>query len=93
MDAVNIICKDNKAVFHSLSFEDAKEAGARIIHWIPEDDNVEVEVVMPDASTVKGLAEPSCRNLKVDDIVQLERFGFARLDEIDDKLRFYFAHK
>ncbi len=77
----------------SLSFEDAKEAGAQIIHWIPRDDNVKVEVVMPDASIVKGLAEPSCRNLKVNDIVQLERFGFARVDSVDDKLRFYFAHK
>jgi glutamyl-tRNA synthetase len=78
----------------SLSFEDAKDAGAQIIHWIPKNDNKEVEVVMPDASVLNGFAEPSCRNLKVNDIVQFERFGFARLDEIDDeKLIFYFAHK
>jgi len=78
----------------SLSFEDAKDAGAQIIHWIPKDDNETVEVVMPDASVLNGLAEPSCRNLKVNDIVQFERFGFVRLDEIDDdKLIFYFAHK
>jgi len=32
--------------------------------------------------------------LKVGDIVQFERVGFARLDEIsDDELIFYFAHK
>ena len=49
---------------------------------------------MPDASIVKGLVEPSCKNLNVGDVVQLERFGFARLDEIEEnKLIFYFAHK
>ncbi|HML04402.1 MAG TPA: glutamate--tRNA ligase [Methanobacterium sp.] len=94
MDAANIIFEDNEAVYHSTSFEDARGAGAQIIHWIPADDNIEVEVVMPDASIIKGLAEPSCKNLNVGDIVQLERFGFARLDEIRDaKLIFYFAHK
>jgi glutamyl-tRNA synthetase len=77
-----------------VSFEDAKEAGAQIIHWVPEGDNLEVEIVMPDASIVKGLAEPSCRNLKVNDIVQFERFGFARVDETgENKIKLYFAHK
>lgn len=94
MDAANITFENEKAIYHSTSFEDAREEGAQIIHWIPASDNIEAEVVMPDASIIKGLAEPSCKNLKVGDIVQLERFGFARLDEIkDDKLIFYFAHK
>lgn len=94
MDAVNIIFEDGKAIYKSASYEKARSAGAKIIHWIPADDNVEAEVVMPDASRVKGFAEPACRNLKIGDVVQLERFGFARLDEIDNnKLIFYFAHK
>ncbi|MBI5681245.1 MAG: glutamate--tRNA ligase [Methanobacterium sp.] len=94
MDAANIIFKDEKAVFESSGFEEAREAGAQIIHWIPKEGNIKTEIVMPDASIIKGLAEPSCCKLKVDDIVQFERFGFARLDEINEnKLRFYFAHK
>ncbi|WP_414469291.1 glutamate--tRNA ligase [Methanobacterium sp. ACI-7] len=94
MDAANIIFKDGNAVYHSSSFEEAKETGAQIIHWVPGNDNLNAEVVMPDASVVEGLVEPACRNLKVGDIVQLERFGFARLDGIDgEKLIFYFAHK
>ena len=38
MDAVNIIFEDGKAVYHSTTFEDAREAGAQIIHWVPEDE-------------------------------------------------------
>ena len=106
MDALNIIIfrldygisedaeKDYIGVVYNSSFEDAKKIGAKIIQWVPDEDNLEVEIVMPDASITTGLAEPSCKNLKVNDIVQFERFGFARLDEIaDGKLRFYFAHK
>ncbi|MGB9937876.1 MAG: glutamate--tRNA ligase [Methanobacterium sp.] len=94
MDAANIIFEDGNALYQGSSFEEAKEAGAQIIHWVPANDNLKAEVVMPDASIVEGLAEPACRNLKVGDIVQLERFGFARLDKIEDeKLIFYFAHK
>jgi len=94
MDAANIIFKENNAVFYSMSFEDAKGVGAQIIHWVPQENTLEVAIVMPDASVVKGLAEPSCRDLKVNDIVQFERFGFARVDETgENKIKLYFAHK
>lgn len=94
MDAANIIFENGNAVYQSTSFEDARKEGAQIIHWVPADKNVNIEVVMPDASVIKGLGEPSCKYLNVGDVVQLERFGFARLDEIkDNELIFYFAHK
>ena len=68
---------------------------AKLIHWIPANDNfVKVEIVMDDGSKLNGIAESSVRNLKVDDIVQFERFAFCRLDKKSkDKLVFYFAHK
>ncbi|MEN4016925.1 MAG: glutamate--tRNA ligase [Methanobacterium sp.] len=94
MDAANIIFKGGKAVYQSFDLKEARDAGAQIIHWVPADDNFKVEVVMPDASIVKGLAEPACKDIRVGDVIQFERFGFARLDEIkDNKLIFYFAHK
>ena len=41
-----------------------------------------------------GLGEKALNDLEVGDIVQFERVGFARLDEIkDDEMIFYFAHK
>jgi len=94
MDAANIIFNGKKAFYQSSDFEEARDAGAQIIHWVPADDNLKVEVVMPDASIVKGLAEPACKDISVGDVIQFERFGFVRLDEIwNDKLIFYFAHK
>ena len=94
MDAVNVELKDDTATYHSETFEEAKEAKARIIHWIPAENTVPVEIVMPDATIMKGLAENGVNNLEIGDIIQFERFGFARLDnKEDDKLTFYFAHK
>lgn len=93
MDAVNVEIKGDDVIFHSKSFEDAREAKARIIQWVPA-DAIKAKVVMDDASIVEGLCELDCKDLKVGDIVQFERFGFARLDEIkDDELIFYYAHK
>ena len=57
-------------------------------------DNHSVEIVMDDASIKSGLGEGALRDLEVGSVVQFERVGFARLDEIkDDKLVFYYAHK
>ena len=65
-----------------------------IVQWVPVEGSIPAEVVMPDATISKGFVEPSASNLKVDDIVQFERFGFARVDMVSDtKIRFYFAHK
>ncbi|MCK9151359.1 glutamate--tRNA ligase [Methanobacterium alcaliphilum] len=94
MDAVNVKVTDNGAIFHSESFEEARSIKAQAVQWVPVDDNVPVEIVMDDASIIKGCVEPAARLLKVEDEVQLERFGFARVDEINkDKIRFYFTHK
>ena len=94
MDAVNVEIDGNKIIYHSTSFEDAKKVKAKIIQWVPTKYNVNVKIVMDDASAKTGVGEDTLRDLEVGDIVQFERVGFARLDEIkDDKLVFYYAHK
>ena len=94
MDAVNVEIAGDDIKYHSDSFEDARAVKARIIQWVPLEDNVNVKIVMDDASVKTGLGEGALKNLEVGDIVQFERVGFARLDEIaDDELIFYFAHK
>jgi glutamyl-tRNA synthetase len=43
--------------------------------------------------TVHGWAEPGLDHHDVDDVVQFERIGFARIDEqTDDATVAYFAH-
>ena len=94
MDAINVEISGENISYHSTSFEDARDVKAKIIQWVPVNDNVNVEIVMDDASIKTGLGEIALNDLKVGDIVQFERVGFARLDEIaDDKLIFYYAHK
>ena len=61
----------------------ARDAKARIIQWVPT-DALKAKVGLDDASVTEGLCEIDCKELKVGDIVQFERFGFARLDEIKD---------
>jgi glutamyl-tRNA synthetase len=46
---------------------------------------------MPDASVAAGRAENLVSGLKVDDMLQFERFGFVRVDS-KNPLRFYYAH-
>ncbi|MBD3313020.1 glutamate--tRNA ligase [Candidatus Woesearchaeota archaeon] len=97
MDCFNIRKKEEKLLFDSLDYEKYKGNGKKIIHWLPagkRDDLFEVEVIMPDNSRVTGLGEEAMKKLKTGDIVQLERFGFCRLDEEQgNRLIFWFAHK
>ncbi len=96
MDCINIRKEKNTFIFDSKDYETFKEKGEKIIHWIPvSDDVVSVEALMPDNTIVKGYAEPALRaNIKVDDIVQFERFGFVRCDSIErSKMHFWFAHR
>ncbi len=95
MDCLNFVKQKNKLVFDSLEYEHYKDKGDFIMHWLPASkDLVNVEIMMPDATTVKGLAEPLVKDLNVDDLIQFERFGFCRLDKKDkDKLTFWFTNK
>ena len=42
---------------------------------------------------VNGYAEEAVSQLKTDDIVQFERFGFVRIENTDNKVTGFFAHK
>ena len=94
MDAVNVNISGEEITYNSTSFEDARDIKAKIIQWVPVEENVNVKIVMDDASVKEGIGEIALADLSVGDIVQFERVGFARLDEIrDDELIFYYAHK
>ncbi|MEM3579395.1 MAG: glutamate--tRNA ligase [Candidatus Bathyarchaeia archaeon] len=82
-----------EASFLSEAYEDAKKVEAPLIHWVSIGADVPCKVVMPDATTIEGIAENACKNLKSDDTVQFERFGFVRIDKVNGKILAYFAHK
>lgn len=95
MGLVNVevtkVGKKAEAKFNSKEHQVAREKGASFIHWLTEENSVDAQVVMPDASTARGKAEKLVAALKVDDMLQFERFGFVRVDS-KKPLRFYYAH-
>ncbi len=82
-----------EARYSSESYEKAREAKAQLIHWIRVGDEMPCEIVMPDATLTRGLAEAACKRLKQGSIIQFERFGFARIDEVNTVIRACYAHK
>jgi len=83
--------------FSFVSEEPEDKLNVKFIQWLPAtEDNLKVEVRMPDNSIIKGLGEKELEKLKVGDIVQFERFGFVRLYSKPKKAgrvwEFWFAH-
>jgi len=81
------------AKFVSESYEDVRKIKVQLIQWIPKFTEFPTQVVMPDASVNEGFAEAYCKKLKPDAIIQFERFGFVRINEVGEKLIAYYAHK
>jgi len=70
-----------------------REEGVPVVHWAPADDNVSVRLRTMDGD-VTGVAEPEFADTAVDDVVQFERVGFARVDaHHDDESVAYLAHE
>lgn len=103
MDCLNFRKKKNESKgkgeeeyeFVSEDYETYKKEGRAILHWLPKNKKlVKVEVRLQDNSVVSGFGEEGIGELEVGAIVQLERFGFCRLDEIDGNVyKFWFGHK
>ena len=85
-DFCNIVL-DHRARFLSMENKDIPK-----IQWVKH--GVNVHLVLPDGSESRGLGEPLVASLKVDDVVQFERIGFARIDHVSKaEVRAYFAHR
>jgi glutamyl-tRNA synthetase len=91
IDKANVYSAEG--TFVSEAYEDARNAKAQLIHWVPVGNDVAGRVIMPDASVTEGVAEGACKQLKSGEIVQFERFGFVRIDQINKELTAYFAQK
>lgn len=79
--------------YHLVGYEQ-KKGHDMIINWLPAEHTVACEVLMPDATVKKGRAEHNITKLNVGDIIQFERFGFCRLDTVEDgTYKFWYTHK
>lgn len=66
--------------------------GVRAVQWVGS-DALDATLVMPDGSVVSGKIEPSIK-AETNDMVQLERIGFVRVEKKDDKsVSMIFAHR
>jgi len=96
MDCLNFRKKKSRLIFDSQEHEHFKlaEDKGKILHWLPAEGNVKIDLLMPDGQHLSGLGEAGLNKLKEGAIIQFERVGFVRLDKKEkDKLSFWFAHK
>lgn len=84
-DFCNVVL-DTRSTFASLEVKNIPK-----IQWIS--DGIPMRVLMPDGGMSEGLGEGNLRAAEVGEVVQLERFGFARMDAVGNDITAYFAHK
>ncbi len=95
MEAFNVVVEGkNKIItvrYHSKPLEEARKRRARLIQWVPE-ENIGVTVIS-STGNIHGLGERALGGLKEGDLVQFERYGFVRIDSVDEEIVAYFAHE
>ncbi len=61
--------------------------------WLPEGGGIKAKIYCPER-TADGICEIACKNLKENNIIQFETFGFCRVDKVKDNLiEFYFTQR
>ena len=68
-----------------------REEGVDIVHWVPAEESVPLCLQTPDGD-VTGYAEPGVTDYAVDDLLQFERVGFARIDATGEQVVAYYTH-
>lgn len=81
-----------KAEFYSKSVEDARALKTPIIQWVPAENCVPIQMLLPDGTTTKGFGEPACNEFELGQIIQFERIGFGKINQITPEILIYFAH-
>jgi glutamyl-tRNA synthetase len=84
LDSSEIIAR-----FYSKTHQEARKLDAPFVHWLPLGVGIQAQVVMPDASKAQGFAEEECSCLEEGSMIQLERFGFVRVDSGSPFVAYY----
>ena len=96
MDLCNIEVKGNIIWKASDKYDDYKNAPnkGKIIHWLPKEETVNVELLLETGNVINGLGEVNLTKAKKGDIIQLERFAFCRVDQKEkNKIKLWYLHK
>jgi glutamyl-tRNA synthetase len=88
MHLYNIKVGKNKSKFTSIENKDIPK-----INWVSK--FIKAKILMDDGNWKEGYADEGIKKLKKGEIIQFERFGFVRFDNINKKkeYEFYFAHR
>lgn len=84
-------------LFNIIMNKNAKYKGKEVfmempkIQWVSE-NNIKIKIIMNNGVIKEVIAEPGISKLKENDIIQMIRVGFSRLDSVKDML-FFFTHK
>ncbi len=88
---VRVENKNKEKMKGVYSDEQSISKGNPKIQWVKKDMSIIVNVLMPDATRIKGYGEEYLKNLKFGEIVQFERFGFVKLEEKGSKYSFIYT--
>ena len=96
MDLCNFEIKGNifwKTTGQYEDYKNAKNKG-KIIHWLPKEENVPVDLLLDTGNKISGLGELNLSQAKEGEIIQLERLAFCRIDKIErNKVTLWYLHK
>lgn len=92
MGCLNFVKKGKNFEFVSKEYGAFKDTGKKQIHWLPQDQSqiTKIRIKLDDNKDIDCFAEKESANIKPNQMIQFERFGFCRCDS---KNSFWFTHK
>jgi len=93
-DLFNIEIEDisEKLIRAKLSSDQRLSPEINKIQWVPARQNIKAKLLLNNNRLVSGLAEKDAGSAELDEVVQFERIGFAKLDS-KETMTFVFCHK
>ena len=88
--SIDLKNKNINAYYHSLELN--REYS--IIHWVPEDEKINVQILKPDGSISNGYGEINLLKIPMNKTIQFERVGFVNPIKLENRELFcYYTHK
>jgi len=78
---IKSINESSSANFEGYDLNNALKSKYPIIHWLPYNSFCNVKILWDDATSIKCIGESGLESEKIDNLIQMERIGFARIDE------------